>query len=227
VTVSWVATASRSDAESSTRRTATSPAARASSIVTRKTRSGSAEHAAPPARYARTTPSRHPRRRHTASAGHRRTNRRPPGPSSPQALQHHRQDRRRDRAAAVMHIHVGEQLVTEQPVPFGVQQPIDRPLRQVGLAVLHRDVEQLALPFDQPQRHRPPRAEKHISVILRSGHQERIDQRQGHHVPSTCCGGPGGPHVAADRSGRFWSAMAASAPRRAVVACCHDRCMRQ
>jgi hypothetical protein len=43
VTVSWVATASYSGAESSTRRTPTRPAWRASSQVTRKTRSGSAE----------------------------------------------------------------------------------------------------------------------------------------------------------------------------------------
>jgi hypothetical protein len=43
VTVSWVVTASSNGAESSTRRTPTSPTWRASSQVTRKIRSGSAE----------------------------------------------------------------------------------------------------------------------------------------------------------------------------------------
>jgi hypothetical protein len=64
-------------------------------------------------------------------------------------------------------VQVAEQLVGEQPVPLLVQQPIDRPLRQLRLASGHRDVAQPALPLGQPQRHRPPSThENYTSVIL-------------------------------------------------------------
>jgi hypothetical protein len=75
-----------------------------------------------------------------------------------QPLQHHHhgQDRRRHRPATVMDVQISEQLIGEQPVALGVQQPVDRPLRQLGLASLHRHVAQSALAFGQPQRHPHP-----------------------------------------------------------------------
>jgi hypothetical protein len=66
---------------------------------------------------------------------------------------HHRQDRRWHRPAAMLHVQVSEQLVTEQPVALGIQQPVDRPLRQLGLAPPYRHVAQPALAFGQPQRY--------------------------------------------------------------------------
>jgi hypothetical protein len=69
----------------------------------------------------------------------------------------------------VVDVQVTEQFVGKQPVAFGVQQPVDRPLGQVGFAALHRDVEQSTLALGQPQRHRPPSTTRnHISVILAS-----------------------------------------------------------
>jgi hypothetical protein len=69
---------------------------------------------------------------------------------------HHRQDRRRDRPATMVDVQVLEQLVGEQPVALGVQQPVDRPLRQLRLTPLDRHVAEPALALGQPQRHRPP-----------------------------------------------------------------------
>jgi RNA polymerase sigma-70 factor (ECF subfamily) len=85
-----------------------------------------------------------------------------------QALQHHhhRQDRRRHRPAAVLHVQVGEQLIGEQPVALGVQQPVDRPLRQLRLTAGHRHVAQPALAFGQPQRHPTLHQESYTGVIL-------------------------------------------------------------
>jgi hypothetical protein len=66
-----------------------------------------------------------------------------------------------------------------------VQQPVDRPLRQLRLAALYRDVEQPALAFGQPQRHRPPSTrESHHCNSRRSGPHKRADtSAKRHHVP--------------------------------------------
>jgi hypothetical protein len=72
---------------------------------------------------------------------------------------------RRDRAAAVVDVQVGEQLVAKQPVPLGVQQPVDRPLRQVLLAARHGHVAKPALPLRPPQRHQPTPATLGITTV--------------------------------------------------------------
>jgi hypothetical protein len=50
----------------------------------------------------------------------------------------------------MLDVQVGEQLIAKQPVPLGMQQPVDRPLRQLGLALGHRHVAEPALPLSQP-----------------------------------------------------------------------------
>jgi hypothetical protein len=81
---------------------------------------------------------------------------------------HHRQDRRRDRPAAVLDVQVSEQLVGEQPLALTVQQPVDRPLRQLRLTAGHRHVPQPALAFGQPRRHRPPSHQERHSCNSRT-----------------------------------------------------------